>query len=74
MAKQQTVTKNLISRIYKEPKYKGKHIIIIGGKIYATKSGRANSELLERLLKKYPKKIPTITYIPAEESLILLIL
>ena len=72
MAKQQTVTKNLISRIYKEPKYQGKHIIIIGGKIYATKSGRASSELLEKLLKKYPKKIPTITYIPAEESLILL--
>jgi len=68
------VSKNLIARIYKDPKYKGKHIIIIGGKIYATKSGRASSELLEKLLKKYPKEIPTITYIPYEESLILLIL
>jgi len=72
MAKQRTVTENLISKIYKDPKYKGKHIIIIGGKIYATKTGRAKTEILEKLLKKYPKEIPTITYIPAEESLILL--
>ena len=72
MAKQRTVTKNLISKIYKDPKYQGKHIIIIGGKIYATKTGRAKTEILEKLLKKYPKEIPTITYIPTEESLILL--
>ena len=72
MAKQRTVTENLISKIYKDPKYKGKHIIIIGGNIYATKTGRAKTEILEKLLKKYPKEIPTITYIPAEESLILL--
>ena len=71
MAKQRTVTKNLISKIYKDPKYKGKHIIIIGGKIYATKTGRAKTEILEKLLKKYPKEIPTITYIPTEDSLIL---
>jgi len=72
MAKQRTVTENLISKIYKDPKYKGKHIIIFGGKIYATKTGRAKTEILEKLLKKYPKEIPTITYIPTEESLILL--
>jgi len=71
MAKQRTVTENLISKIYKDPKYKGKHIIIIGGKIYATKTGRAKTEILEKLLKKYPKEIPTITYIPTEDSLIL---
>jgi len=71
MAKQRTATENLISKIYKDPKYKGKHIIIIGGKIYATKTGRAKTEILEKLLKKYPKEIPTITYIPTEDSLIL---
>jgi hypothetical protein len=66
----ETATKNLISKVYRNPKYKGKHIIIIGGKIYFTKSGRAGSELLEKLLKKYPKETPIITYIPKEESLI----
>ena len=74
MGKKKMTSKNLISKVYKDPKYKGQHIIIIGGKIYSTKTGRASSELLEKLLKEYPKKIPTITYIPAEDSLILLIL
>lgn len=64
----------LISRIYQNPAYRGKHIIIIGGRIYATKTGSAKTELLERLLKKYPKDTPVITYIPTEDSLILLAL
>lgn len=66
-----TQSKNLVSKVYSDPKYSGKHIIIMKGKIYATKTGQAKSELLEKLLKKYPKEIPTITYIPAEDSLIL---
>ena len=64
-----TTMKNLMSKVYKNPKYKGRHIII-GGKVYTTKTGRASSDLLEKLLKKYPKEIPSITYIPAEDSLI----
>lgn len=64
-------TQDLLSKVYKDPKYKGKHIIIMKGKIYSTKTGQAKTELLEKLLKKYPKETPTITYIPAEDSLIL---
>lgn len=47
-------------------------MIIIGGKVYATKTGSAASKLLEKLLKKHPKEIPNITYVPGEETLILL--
>lgn len=65
-------TDQLLSKAFKSPKYSGKHVIIIGGKVYATKTGAAASELLEKLLKKYPKEVPNITYIPSEETLILL--
>ncbi len=65
-------TDQLLSEIYKNPKYSGKHVIIIGGKVWVTKTGMAASELLEKLLKKYPKEIPNITYVPGEETLILL--
>ena len=74
MEKKETIKKSLISRVYRNPKYKGRHIIVIGGKIFDTKTGRASSDLLEKLLKKYPKEIPTIAYIPTEDSLILSIL
>jgi hypothetical protein len=60
----------LMSEVSKDPKYSGKHVIIIGGKIHATNTGVASSELLEKLLNKYPKEVPEIAYIPREEVLI----
>lgn len=67
-------TKTLISKAYKNPKYSGKHVIIIGGKIHAKKTGSAKSALLEQLIKKYPKQTPIVAYIPKEDALILLLL
>ena len=67
-------SKNLIHKVYKDKRYKGKHIIIIGGRIYATKTGRASSELLDKLLKKYPEETPIMSYIPKADSLILFLL
>jgi hypothetical protein len=69
--KKKVTSLNLITQAYHNPKFSGKHVIVIGGKIYATKTGRASSELLEKLSKKYPKETPLITYIPIEDSLIL---
>lgn len=61
----------LISKVYKDPQYSGKHIIIIGGKIHAKKTGSAKSKLLEKLIQKYPQETPIIAYIPKEDTLIL---
>jgi len=72
--KNKTSTQSLLIKLYQNPQYKGKHIIIIGGRVYATKTGKAKSELLDKLLKKFPKETPTITYIPKVDTLILLIL
>ena len=66
-------SKTLISEIYKNPKYSGKHVIIIGGKIHAKKSGSAKSKLLQELIKKYPKETPIVAYVPREDTLILLL-
>ena len=64
-------SKALVSKIYKDPQYIGKHIIIIGNAIHARKTGVTNSKLLKKLIKKYPKEKPIITYIPKEDALIL---
>lgn len=64
------ISEKILYKISRSPKYQGKHVIIIGGKIYATKTGQARTELLEKLLKKYPKEVPLITYMPKEDSLI----
>lgn len=62
---------SFISRIYSNPKYKGKHIVAIAGKVYTATTGEEANKILEKVIKKYPKETPTITYIPKEEILIL---
>lgn len=46
-------------------------MIILGGKIFAAKTGAAASKLLENLVRKYPHETPTLTYIPKADALIL---
>ena len=68
MKRKKTAPDILISQAYRDPKYQGKHIIIIGNKIYAKKAGRQSVIQLERLLKRYPKQTPSITYIPKSDT------
>lgn len=72
--KKNTTAQNLLAEIYQNPRYKGKHVIIIGGKVYATKTGKAKTKLLHELLIKHPTDTPNITYIPKVDSLILVLL
>lgn len=71
--KRQAKTDILISQAYRTPKYQGKHIIVIGGKIYATKTGAAEAKLLDKLVNQYPKETPTILYVPKADTLILIL-
>lgn len=71
--KKKTLPQNLIAQAYHNPKYEGKHIIVIGDKVHATKTGMAQVKLLERLMKKYPREKPSIAYIPDAETLILVL-
>lgn len=58
-------------KVLNNPAYKGKHVIIIAGKIFTAKTGREVNRILDKLEKKYPKAIPAITYIPKADALIL---
>ena len=69
--KKNNTSPSLLVKIYQDPKYRGKHVVVINDKIYATKTGKAKSLLLEKLLKQYPDKTPIITYIPKADTLIL---
>ena len=62
-----------IATIYQNPKYQGKYVVAIGRKVYSVKSGKAHSILLEKIIKKYPNQTPIVTYIPKEDTLILIL-
>lgn len=61
-------------KVLLNPKYRGKHIIMIKGKVYTASNGKEASSIFDRLTKEYPKEIPTLAYIPKEDALILWLL
>lgn len=61
----------LLIKALLNPRYRGKHIIMIKGKIYTAENAKEASLLFDRLTKKFPGHIPTLTYIPKEDALIL---
>lgn len=61
----------LFIRALLNPRYRGKHIIMIKGKIYTSQCGKEAASLFDKLTKKYPGRIPTLAYIPKEDALIL---
>ncbi|PIS22909.1 hypothetical protein COT49_02865 [candidate division WWE3 bacterium CG08_land_8_20_14_0_20_40_13] len=57
--------------IFKNPRYRGKHVVIVAGKIFTAKTGEGAATILRKLEKTYPTKIPEVAYLPKERSLIL---
>lgn len=57
--------------IFKNPSYRGKHVIIAAGKIYTAKTGEGAAAILQKLEKSHPKATPEIAYLPKSRSLIL---
>ena len=57
--------------IFSDPKYRGKHIILVAGKVFTANTGEGAGEILRKVRKQYPDVTPEIAYIPDAHSLIL---
>ncbi len=68
-----TVTASLIAKVYANPRYRGKRVVIIHGSIFPSAGGRPGFRKLQALLKQYPREVPTIVYVPKADTLILLL-
>lgn len=62
---------SLIAKAYANPRYRGKRVVILQGKIFPTPVGVAGFRKLQSLLKRYTRETPTIVYVPKAEALIL---
>ncbi len=63
-------TKQIVHKIYTDPKYAGKHIVAIAGKIFAADTGDRAADIFEEQVKKHPKETPLATYIPDADTMI----
>lgn len=57
--------------IFKNPRYRGKHVVLAAGKIYTAKTGEGAAEILKKIREEYPKVTPEVAYLPKAHSLIL---
>lgn len=57
--------------IFKNPRYRGKHIILAAGKVYTAKTGEGAAAILKKLEKSHPDVTPEVAYLPKAHSLIL---
>lgn len=57
--------------IFKNSRYRGKHVILAAGKVYTAKTGEGAAEILKKLEKTHPRVTPEIAYLPKARSLIL---
>ena len=64
-------SKITMPEIFKNPRYRGKHVILAAGKIYTAKTGEGAAEILKKLEKKHPEITPEVAYLPKARSLIL---
>jgi len=64
-------TKISMMDIFKNPRYRGKHIILAAGKLYSAKTGEGAASILRKLEKTHPNITPEIAYLPKARSLIL---
>lgn len=57
--------------IFSDPRYFGKHVVVVDDEVFVAKTGDEAVRILERVRKQYPQKKPILSYIPKEEALIL---
>lgn len=57
--------------VFKNPRYRGKHVILAAGKLYTAKTGEGALTILHRLEKRQPNVIPEVAYLPKAKTLIL---
>jgi hypothetical protein len=61
----------LLKRILNSGSYRGKHVILVHGKVYAASSRPELRRLFDRALKDFPGERPTLAYIPEADTLVL---
>ncbi len=57
--------------IFKNPRYRGRHVILAAGRVYTAKTGEVAAKILKKLERTHPRAIPEVAYLPKARSLIL---
>lgn len=71
MKKRTDGVKKLVRRLVANSRYRGKHLIVIAGKVFVARSAAEAPRLFERVTRAHRRATPTLLYIPKADALIL---
>jgi len=61
----------VLVRVYANPRYRGKHVIVVDDKIFVARSATDAPRLFDRVTRAHPRSVPTLVYVPQADALVL---
>ena len=61
---------SLLRRLTANPRYRGKHVIVVAGKMFVARSAAEAPRLFDRVMRTHRRAIPTLLYVPRADALI----
>ena len=61
----------LLRRVAANPRYRGKHLIVVANKVFMARSASEAPRLFDRVTRAYRHATPTLLYVPRADALIL---
>lgn len=71
MRKKRNEVAKLLRRVAANPRYRGKHLVVVGGKVFMARSAAEAPRLFDRVTRTHRRATPTLVYIPKADALIL---
>ncbi len=72
--RQPTSSDSLLRKVLRTPSYRGRHVILVHGKIYSASSRAEMRRLFDKAAKEFPGETPLLAYIPRADALVLVLL
>lgn len=60
----------LLRRVAANPRYRGKHLVVVGGKVFVARSAAEAPRLFDRVTRTHRRATPTLVYISKADALI----
>ncbi len=70
MKKRANGVTRLLRRLGANPRYRGKHLIVIEGKVFVARSAAEAPRLFDRVVRAHRHAMPTLLYVPKADALI----
>jgi hypothetical protein len=64
----------VLERVYANPRYRGKHLIVVEDEVFVARSAAEAPRLFDRVIRAHPGATPTLIYVPRADALILWII